>query len=56
MKGLAPRPPGRPKEKNPANQAIYVRLTPEQKSKYMELGGARWIKRLLDEYIASRHK
>ena len=56
MKAEATGKAGRPKSTNPANKPILVRLTQEQHRQYLEIGGARWLKRLLDEYIASRHK
>ena len=41
------RKPGRPKSE-PTYPAM-LRLTKIQRSKYLELGGARWVKRLLNE-------
>jgi len=41
------RKPGRPKAK-PTKPAM-LRLTEAQHKAYIELGGARWVKRLLDE-------
>lgn len=43
---------GRPKA--PATKPVTLRLTPEQHRVYLERGGARWIKRLIDEIGGSR--
>ena len=39
--------PGRPVSE-PTKPAM-IRLTEAQRVKYLELGGARWVKRLIDE-------
>ena len=41
------RKPGRPYAE--PTQPVSVRLTKAQHAKYIELGGARWLKRMLDE-------
>lgn len=43
------RPAGRPPA-TPTKPAM-IRLTDSQRVKYLELGGARWVKRLIDEEI-----
>jgi hypothetical protein len=43
---------GRPIEINPANKKVQVWLTEEQHRKFIEIGGSRWLKRLLNEAIA----
>ena len=42
--------PGRPVSE-PTKPAM-IRLTEAQRVKYLELGGARWVKRLIDESIS----
>ena len=48
-----PAPPpgraGRPISLNPADKWAHIRMTEGQHLKYMALGGARWIKGLIDE-------
>lgn len=51
MKAEATGKAGRPKSTNPANKPILVRLTQEQHRQYLELGGARWLKRMLNELM-----
>ena len=41
--------PGRPVAE-PTKPAM-IRLTEAQRAKYLELGGARWVKRLIDEAL-----
>ena len=41
--------PGRPVSE-PTKPAM-IRLTEAQRLKYLELGGARWVKRLIDEAL-----
>jgi len=43
--------PGRPKGSTTAQTETVgpVRVTPEQKSKFIRLGGAAWLKRMLDQ-------
>lgn len=48
MKGGGRRGVGRPQAAEPT-RPVSVRMTARQHAKYMELGGARWIKRLLNE-------
>lgn len=43
----AKRKPGRPKAE--PTKPVMIRLTEVQRMKYLDLGGARWIKRLVDE-------
>jgi hypothetical protein len=43
------RKPGRPKAE--PTTPISIRLTKAQHTAYIELGGARWVKRLLSEDI-----
>ena len=45
------RPAHRPTSDNPATLLITIKATPEQKSKFLELGGSRWVKRLINEAI-----
>ena len=45
------RPAHRPTIDNPATLLITIKATPEQKAKFLELGGSRWIKRLINEAI-----
>lgn len=42
--------PGRPPA--PPTKPAMIRLTEVQRVKYLELGGARWVKRLIDEALA----
>ena len=49
MKGGAREGAGRP-HAEPTKPA-QIRLTERQRVKYLELGGARWVKRLIDEAI-----
>ena len=53
MKAEATGKAGRPKSTNPANKPILVRLTQEQHRQYLEIGGARWLKRLLNDAMAA---
>ena len=45
------RPAHRPTIDNPASLLITIKATPEQKAKFLELGGSRWVKRLINEAI-----
>ena len=45
------RPAHRPTSDNPASLLITIKATPEQKAKFLELGGSRWVKRLINEAI-----
>ena len=53
MNKPAPRPEKRKAGRPPAppTKPAIVRLTEPQRLKYLELGGVRWIKRLIDEAI-----
>ena len=42
--------PGAGRPTAPPTKPIMLRLTEPQRLKYLELGGARWIKRLIDEH------
>ena len=42
---------GRPKALNPPTKQIKVLVTDEQHAKFLDLGGARWVKRLIDEAL-----
>lgn len=39
---------GRPPAADPATKMVQVKMTPRQHAKFLELGGSRWIKRLID--------
>lgn len=43
------RPRGRPPA--PPTKPAMIRLTETQRLKFLELGGSRWVKRLIDESI-----
>ena len=43
------RKPGRPPATDKATLLITIKATPAQKAKFLELGGSRWVKRLLDK-------
>ena len=45
------RPAHRPISTNKATMLITVKATPEQKAKFLELGGSRWVKRLINQAI-----
>jgi hypothetical protein len=47
---------GRPKSDNPASKLITFKATPEQHATWNELGGSRWVKRLLNEAKAKPKK
>jgi hypothetical protein len=49
MKGGKREGAGRPKAE--PTTPVMLRLTDRQRDKYLELGGARWVKRLIDEEI-----
>jgi len=42
---------GRPPATDKATLLITIKATPAQKAKFLELGGSRWVKRLLNEAI-----
>lgn len=39
---------GRPPSADPATKLATMKLTPSQHAKFLELGGSRWAKRLID--------
>lgn len=39
---------GRPPAADPATKMAHIKMTPRQHAKFLELGGSRWIKRLID--------
>ena len=39
---------GRPPATDPAVKMATIKMTPRQHAKFMELGGSRWVKRLID--------
>ena len=45
---------GRPKAE--PTKPVMTRLTDAQRLKFLELGGARWAKRLIDEQIENKFK
>lgn len=50
MKGGKQPGAGRPKAE--PTTPVTVRLTAAKKDKFMEMGGARWVNRLIDEALA----
>ena len=52
----AKRPAHRPLSDNKATLLITIKATPEQKAKFLELGGSRWVKRLIDEALKTPNK
>jgi len=48
MKGGRQPGAGRPPASDPATKLATVKMTPTQHAKFMELGGSRWVKRLID--------
>ena len=48
MKGGKREGAGRKPSVDPASKMTTMRLTPTQHAKYRELGGSRWVKRLID--------
>lgn len=49
MKGGKQPGAGRPPAADPATKLATMKLTPTQHAKFLELGGSRWVKRLIDE-------
>ena len=49
MKGGKQPGAGRPPTDNPARHIVKARLTDEQYAKWLELGGSRWLKRMVEE-------
>ena len=45
---------GRKPSPNPANKLVTVKMTPEQHTRFIELGGSRWVKRLIDGSLTPR--
>lgn len=48
MKGGRQPGAGRPPAPDPAIKLVTVKMTVKQHAKFLELGGSRWIKRLID--------
>jgi hypothetical protein len=44
---------GRPIEINPATKLATVKMTPTQHKEFLELGGSRWVKRLINESLST---
>lgn len=42
---------GRPPAADPATKQVAIKMTPRQHQLFLELGGSRWVKRLLDESL-----
>lgn len=53
MKGGKREGAGRPVSTDPANNSVKARLTDQQHAKWKELGGSRWLKRMLDEQVTA---
>ena len=51
MKGGKQPGAGRPPASDPATKLATIKMTPSQHAKFIELGGSRWVKRLLNEEI-----
>lgn len=51
MKGGKQPGAGRPPAADPATKMSTMKLTPSQHAKFLELGGSRWVKRLIDVEI-----
>jgi hypothetical protein len=51
MKGGKQPGAGRPPSDNPARHIVKARLTDEQYAKWLEMGGSRWVKRLINEEL-----
>jgi len=47
--------PGAGRPKAPPSVPVCIRLSKEQHAYYMERGGARWIKRLIDDVREVNH-
>lgn len=48
MKGGRQPGAGRPPAADPATKLATIKMTPTQHAKFLELGGSRWVKRLID--------
>lgn len=48
MKGGKQPGAGRPPAADPATKMATIKMTPSQHAKFLELGGSRWVKRLID--------
>ena len=51
MKGGKREGAGRPSSTDPATKLVTVKMTPKQHAKFLELGGSRWVKRLIDALL-----
>ncbi len=49
MKGGKQPGAGRPPSADPARHIVKARLTDAQHAKWLELGGSRWLKRMIEE-------
>lgn len=49
MKGGKQPGAGRPHATDPAVKMATIKMTPSQHAMFIELGGSRWVKRLLNE-------
>jgi hypothetical protein len=49
MKGGKQPGAGRPPTEDPARHTVKTRLTDEQFIKWQELGGSKWVKRMIEE-------
>ena len=47
---------GRPPSINPARLLITIKATAAQKAKFLELGGSKWVKALLDTALTAKPK
>ena len=52
--GGAGRGQGRKPSPNPATKLATIKMTPEQHTQFIELGGSRWVKGLIDADIENR--
>ena len=50
------RPAHRPKSTDKATLLATIKMTPAQKAKFLELGGGRWVKRLISEALQETEK
>lgn len=48
MKGGTRPGAGRKPAADPATKLAVIKMTPTQHAKFLELGGSRWVKRLID--------
>ena len=54
MKGGKREGAGRKPSADPATKMATMKLTPTQHAKYLELGGSRWVKRLISEAMQNK--